>query len=109
MTQQIQHVKSANDCVAKPPKDSPTVVFLPFSEDLLNAAKPHIPCWGRSKQSTENALISANYPRLGDPVNSGEGAFGAEPATSYSDMALVPYSPQAMTVHVLRGEHWEVL
>jgi hypothetical protein len=79
--------------VAKCPKDSPTVVFLPFSEDLLNAAKPHIPCWGRSKQSTENALISANYPSLGDPVNSGEGAFGAEPASSYSDMALVPYSP----------------
>jgi hypothetical protein len=110
MTQPIQHVKSASDCAAKGLRGSPTVVFLPFSEELLNAAKRHTPCWERSEASPKNALVAANYPpSLGNRVNPGEGSFRADGANSQTAMALVPYSPQAMTVHVLRGEQWEAL
>lgn len=109
MTQQIHPVKSPNDCAAKSPNGSPTVVFLPFSEDLLSGNKRHTPCWEGATTSPKSALVTANYPSFGGPANLGERSTHLDSAGSGTAMTLVPYTQQAMTVHVLRGERWEAL
>lgn len=109
MTQQIRPVKFADDCAAKSPNGSPTVVFLPFSEDLLSGNKRHTPCWEGAAISPKSTLVTANYPSFGGPANLGERSTHLDSAGSGTAMTLVPYTQQAMTVHVLRGERWEAL
>ena len=72
----------------------PRVVFLPFSEALLDWAGRNTPCW---QQETKTAHSdSANYPVFDL----------ADQATS---VTLVPFDQEWMSLSILKHGRWEPL
>ena len=72
----------------------PRVVFLPFSEALLDSAGRNMPCW---QQETKTAHSdSANYPVFDL----------ADQATS---VTLVPFDQEWMSLSILKHGRWEPL
>jgi|TARA_X000000950_G_C13889788_1_gene650369 hypothetical protein len=76
-------------------KNAANVVFLPFSESLLNASTTqrhrHLPCWQRQAVSQPR---TTNYPSF-------------DSAMASSAPVLVPLDRSAMSLCVKRDGRWE--
>jgi len=73
---------------------SPRVVFLPFSEALMDSAKRSTPCWQRGGKTAHSD--SANYPVF-------------DPADEATSMTLVPFDQEWMSLSILKHGRWEPL
>jgi hypothetical protein len=74
---------------------NPRVVFLPFSEKLLDSAKGNTPCWQQQPQSSRSD--SANYPVFDRAGDDGTG------------LTLVPFDQELMSLRILKRGRWEPL
>ena len=74
---------------------NPRVVFLPFSETLLDSAKGNTPCWQQQTQSSRSD--SANYPVFDRAGDDGTG------------LTLVPFDQELMSLRILKRGRWEPL
>ena len=74
---------------------NPRVVFLPFSETLLDSAKGNTPCWQQLTQSSRSD--SANYPVFDRASGDGAG------------LTLVPFDQEWMSLSILKRGRWEPL
>jgi hypothetical protein len=74
---------------------NPRVVFLPFSETLLDSAKGNTPCWQQPTQSSRSD--SANYPVFDRAGDDGTG------------LTLVPFDQELMSLRILKRGRWEPL
>ena len=74
---------------------NPRVVFLPFSETLLDSAKGNTPCWQQQTQSSGSD--SANYPVFDRAGDDGTG------------LTLVPFDQELMSLRILKRGRWEPL
>jgi hypothetical protein len=102
-----QLMKPSNATNLQNHKGSPTLVFLPFSEDLLRVSERNHGCWEPKQTRQTNGLSKANYPCSSTSANGDEER--ADRNSLQTSMTLVPYTQQAMSVSVLRGGQWEAL
>lgn len=71
---------------------NPRVVFLPFSETMLDSARRNMPCWRQEAEPSHSD--SSNYPAF-------------DQASDAAGLTLVPFDQEWMSPSILKRGHWE--